>query len=187
MSEIKLRKDGLVHVTRTFTEGEPDPGPAKVTWEGKLPPMYLHVSNYFLEGRGKRTVCEGRRIPPWYYGLAYESDYGREAVFVLLPFVFIIRALRWLNYKWGWIRTRPSYLDVQVYEAYQAGRKREHALAGYYEEHIRKLNTALVTAAGAIESAADAIDSLDPGDIDEECADNREFAAELRKLAAKEP
>lgn len=45
----------------------------------------------------------------------------------------------------------------------------------------------LAQAADAISSAADAIEDLDHGDIDGECASSREFAAELREAAGVKP
>lgn len=62
-------------------------------------------------------------------------------------------------------------------------------LEGWKDEALRlrsdvmKFRKLCGEAADAIESAADVIESFERGDIDGECADNREFATELRKAA----
>ncbi len=129
LERIFLRKDGRpVEISVVETDNPIKP---QIFWEGLFPPMFIRVSKLLIELKVGRAVVEGVRIPPWYYGLSYYEDYGRDAVFHIMPFNWLIRALRWFEYMWARFRCRRSWFDAQMCargdeawrKGYEAGRR----------------------------------------------------------------
>ena len=50
---------------------------------------------------------DGEYLPPWFYGWAYRDIAIDYIVFAVMPFNWIIRAGRWVQYKWDRMRGVP--------------------------------------------------------------------------------
>jgi hypothetical protein len=107
-------KDGTIKCSERDGEG------ASVTWEGWHPPLHLKFSGYFFY----REVGQGEIIPPWYYGLSLDDSRTDTLTFHIIPFNFVIRAARWLEWTWAKLRCRRSYFDAQLLEAETRGFER---------------------------------------------------------------
>lgn len=122
--QFTLMKDGTIKCSERDGEG------TSVTWEGWHPPLHLKLS-FFSSIFAKRQGM-GERVPPWYYGLSYAEDFDSVYTYHIIPFNLAIRAARWVEWMWGWLRTRRSYFDAQILEArargFEEGREFERRL-----------------------------------------------------------
>jgi hypothetical protein len=60
------------------------------------------------------TVKEGDRISPWYYGVAYHRFDACISVWYPIPFNYIIRFCRIVQYAWDKLRSQPSWFDKEI-------------------------------------------------------------------------
>lgn len=107
-TRFRLGNDGIVHAT---TGEHVKPG---LEWESTLPPLALKFDSAMLAAGTRRATIEGQRLPPWYYGLAYEDVYRDTCVFYLFPLHLVVRALRWISFWWARARSTPSWFDQEL-------------------------------------------------------------------------
>lgn len=73
-----------------------------------------------------RAVREGELLPPWHYGFAYYEPLQDFAVFVPMPFNWLIRYGRLLRWQWDNLRGAGNYYHLLTNDALQAIQKRHY-------------------------------------------------------------
>ena len=63
-----------------------------------------------------QRVSEGYIRPKW-MAKAYHDWIRSQEIFVLFPFHYLVMFAWWLNFKWCFYRSKPSWIDKQVIKA----------------------------------------------------------------------
>ncbi len=69
----------------------------------------------------QREMCEGSLLPPWYFGLTYQSDISCHSVFHILPLNYLIRFGLLIRHCWGRLRYKKSWFDKRIREVGMEG------------------------------------------------------------------
>ena len=68
----------------------------------------------------KYIRTEGERMPPWYYGLAYNRYQEADELYYIMPLNYLIRWKRYIHHHWiRKVQRRESWFDKQVKQVKQ--------------------------------------------------------------------